>query len=58
MLHAIAIATAFFIRFELEALTKVFIRDVLDELAIVGNPLGLRAPSPCGIGRQVWRASE
>ena len=49
MLHAITVATAFFMCFVFEDLTKGFIRVVLDELALVGNPLRLRDPSPRGI---------
>ena len=36
--------------FLLEELAKVFIRLVLDELSLVGNPLRLPDPSPRGNG--------
>ena len=58
MLQAIAVATAFFICFVFEVLTKGFIRVVLDELALVGNPLRLRDPSPRGMRRQAWQDSQ
>jgi hypothetical protein len=51
MLQAIAIATAFFLCFVFEDLTKGFIRVVLVELALVANPLRLRDPSPRGMRR-------
>ena len=50
-----AVATAIFMCFVFKDLIKGFIRGVLDELALVGNPFRLRDPNPRGMRGRGWQ---